>query len=528
MRWVVFAVALCMGSFLWGGDWQPWAASTEWKEAHDGFSYIRRIDWKDTSGNRWGVEWVHDSVEITAPDGKSKKVTKPFITANAHHVDKREILHWMESDWECFGVLVGTGRNGIALNYFLIILRDTRSGAWDTGFGRATWDGCPEPSIKGDEVALRWSDEMKGRCLTVGHQWTFRRRGNSISLIKAAPRYRLEYGYPSWFRFVGDSTSVNPDVAEHLGFRSIAWKVVNPNRDGAMADSDRNAIPKDPGKQVWREGTGPDVWFPEVGQVAFRWENPVEIRRFAEPVRKATPTDAARMAATGQWDVVLTKDEKGLYLGAMLVEQKPDVAGENESTGTILQTAQEQRTDKYSDPTGFDFEVKGRKLNLTSKWVLTLQEGTKQSSVTLKHSKHDYIEKVTFTPVQEGVILFLQNGDGDGSGGTVFRLSIPSGKVVWSARIPAFNILGMLQGNNLFVTGIGFVGCINPKTGAFRWKHGDLYDRVTADFNWVEAIRVMGDRVVFVSGRPRKDDEHTDDSTRTLQVDLGTGRVITE
>lgn len=120
---------------------------------------------------------------------------------------------------------------------------------------------------------------------------------------------------------MGDGSSTDPDKAEQAGFLTISWDMAEVTPAGGTASADRNAIPKDPGKQVWRKGTGPDTWFPVKGSIRFKWEDEVEVRRFAKPVEMATPRDAFRLAATGDWRLVIKREGDGRFLGSMLIQK---------------------------------------------------------------------------------------------------------------------------------------------------------------------------------------------------------------
>jgi len=117
--------------------------------------------------------------------------------------------------------------------------------------------------------------------------------------------------------------------------------------------------------------------------------------------------------------------------------------------------AHEQKSNKTSDPSGFDFKVDTWRMNLTDKWVLTVTGDSKETGSVLKHRPEDYVQVVTYLPTAGGVILYVEYGDGDSAGGMVFKLQLPSGRVAWRTKVPTFNIMGMLQGDDLFVTGIG-------------------------------------------------------------------------
>ncbi|BDU74544.1 hypothetical protein [Mesoterricola silvestris] len=301
-------------------DWKPWKAKMEWAVEEDGFSYLRNILWKDGANQVWQVRWEQERVKVIAPDGTSKEALAPFITSQAHYVDKDQILHRQSSGWECHGILVGTGRNGIPLNYFLVVVVDPQSRSWELLYGRTTWDGCPDLVIKPGSVTVEWQDDVPKRELRMESKWTVSRKEGGVTLQKDTPMYRLQHGYPAWFMFTADDASPNPDEAEHLGLLSVCWDIWKTDMQGGIARSNKAAIPKDPGNQVWRKGSGPDTWFPEPGEVRFRWEKEVEVRRLGMPLRTVSPEEASKMARDGSWRLFLTRDHDGQFLGDKIIE----------------------------------------------------------------------------------------------------------------------------------------------------------------------------------------------------------------
>lgn len=529
----ILALFLMVGITLQAQKWDRWGVTTTVDQAsEEGYKSIESLAGRDSAGRLWRIIWAGKRVKVIAPDRTMKLVDKSF-PSEAHRNGIMSIWrdgteHWRSGDWECFKVLINTGRVGNPLDHFLLIVYDWKTKGWEICFGRVQGEDLDDPLIVGDQLSLKWRDEFNRRPLGILSEVKISRSSRGLKKEGKPPVYQLEYGYPMPYRFWSNLRTTDPDRAEFGGFQSISWEILGSTRSGGSAFAPRTFIPTVPGKQIWSEGDGPVVWFPEAGGVEFNWDDSVEVRRFGKSVEKVSPKKAAELAESRAWGVVLTRDPDGAFLGSMLVRSKPDLSAEPESSGTLLIPAEEQQSDHYADPIAFEFEAHGKQIKITNKWQLTINHGGKRIRQSLRHRKNDQIEKVTYASVPDGVIIFLQCGDGDASGGEVIRLSIPSGKVVWAAKVPAFNILGMLEGRHLFVTGIGFVGCIDPGTGRFRWKHGDLYDRQTADFNWIQAIRVEGGRVVFVSGRPDLGKKQPENSPRTLQIDLKTGQVLGE
>jgi len=331
VRGLILIAALVTGSYLSAQKWMPWKVSPVFTKDSDGYESFRSIRGKDSTGAPWQISWDSSGVTVTAPDGSRKALDKTFpVEAHPHggmSISTADIQRWHDRNWECLRVRIDTGRNGIGMEYYLLVVVDRRSKNWTVCSGRITAESIEGPILRGDDLVLRWDDEEDKRPLRVKHEWKVSHTMDGIRSNTPVVLYQLEYGYPSWFRFWSDITSPNPDTAEYQGWRSIAWRIVNPDTSGGTATSLRDSIPKVPGKQVWRKGTGPDIWFPVKGTLKFKWDKEVEVRRYARSPERMAPEAASKLAATDGWEVILKRDADGQYLGAMLVEKESDSCG---------------------------------------------------------------------------------------------------------------------------------------------------------------------------------------------------------
>jgi hypothetical protein len=312
------------GTSLGAQEWSPWMTTATFSKDKEGFESFKTLNGLDSNGRKWTIEWARNGVIIHGPDGVTQGLGGAFPT-EAHprggmSISRSDIQLLKRENWEFQRVLIDTGRNGIALYYFIFIAQELKTKAWKAIGGRVADENLEDPVGDRDGVILRWADEHDERPLVIHHQARVNNSSGQLKLLNMAPTYQLMYGYPVWCRFWADDMSDDPDVAENTGWLSVAWKLGNASLLGGSATSERNSIPRKPGRQVWKPGSGGDVWFPMPGQVEFTWPAEVEIRAFMGKYRRVSPKAAFRLATTNAWDVVLTRESDGTFRGAMLIE----------------------------------------------------------------------------------------------------------------------------------------------------------------------------------------------------------------
>lgn len=179
----------------------------------------------------------------------------------------------------------------------------------------------------------------------------------------------------------------------------------------------------------------------------------------------------------------------------------------------------------------FEFSVSGYKYTILSNGRGRREGG--QGPVrrfNLRLLKNDYLEQVLYHAEYRGdLLLICEISDGESGAGFITRLNGQTLAMKWKRSIPAFNVgQGLMESNHAYVTGIGFVGKVNLESGAYAWKHDNLYrsgyvrDRVygDSDFNSFELPKIEADTVLF------KEVETNDRPPKTLTVHKRTGRVI--
>jgi hypothetical protein len=95
-------------------------------------------------------------------------------------------------------------------------------------------------------------------------------------------------------------------------------------------------------------------------------------------------------------------------------------------------------------------------------------------------------------------------------------------RMKWKRVIPGFNVgQGLLDGAFAYVTGIGFVGKVNLKSGAYAWRHADLYGQANSAFNIFALPEVEGNVVIF-----REAEHYLRKKVAVIRVQRHTGKII--
>ncbi len=141
------------------------------------------------------------------------------------------------------------------------------------------------------------------------------------------------------------------------------------------------------------------------------------------------------------------------------------------------------------------FNMDGEELTITQKGQVTKKDGTMLFSLGNEY----YIERLFFYRTGVDVIAISQETDQDGGWGKVKRFSISSGKMIWEAYIPGFNLgTPVVVDNNLYVSAIGFIGKLDLSTGQYVWSFDDLYGK-DGKYSAFDEPTFDGDKVTFLT-----------------------------
>ncbi|HYH85931.1 MAG TPA: hypothetical protein VEX60_10800 [Pyrinomonadaceae bacterium] len=147
----------------------------------------------------------------------------------------------------------------------------------------------------------------------------------------------------------------------------------------------------------------------------------------------------------------------------------------------------------------FDFEQNGFAYHIAANGNGRRTKGDKTRRFNLRLDRGDHIESIYFSEHDGDLLLACGVTDEESGIGLIVRLEQPSMRALWSRQIPAFNTGEPLRaGSRLYVTGIGFVGALDIKTGEYAWKHEGLYGRGREGaFNSFVAPEMKGEEVLF-------------------------------
>ena len=209
------------------------------------------------------------------------------------------------------------------------------------------------------------------------------------------------------------------------------------------------------------------------------------------------------LLAGGAWYFGASRSQSS---GSQVMAAAAPIGNGNTSTPTVgaatpqnlagieSKRAQERPED---DPEMLDFEVNGYKLNITKKWYLSIGGRPAGSLAALPKSDGADLKQIYYLPVPEGVILLMNWDNGPVGNGVICKLALPAGQVLWSVNAGP-QPFGLLYGENLFVTSFDCVGCIDAKTGVYRWKHKGMYSN--GYFSFSNMIRLDdSNHITFMS-----------------------------
>ncbi len=153
--------------------------------------------------------------------------------------------------------------------------------------------------------------------------------------------------------------------------------------------------------------------------------------------------------------------------------------------------------------------------------VASLPKGNQWEILDLTLEKNYHIEGLWYARFNDDLIVAYETSNFDYGGSYIARIDMSKKTPLWTTPMGAFN-LGepAFRDQYLYVTSIGFVAKLDLTTGRNVWKHGNLYEQQTQDFNSFQRPVFDGDRVIFQGDNPARD------VSKRIEVKDSTGEIV--
>lgn len=219
-----------------------------------------------------------------------------------------------------------------------------------------------------------------------------------------------------------------------------------------------------------------------------------------------------------------------LLTGSSVAEQKVATTSESKNVRSFTE-ARSERVLELDVPSHHEFSALGYKFTISSNGRGRREgEGSAVRRLNLRLHKNDKLDRnVYYAEYQGDLLLLCEFTDGLNGGGFIARLNGRTMAIKWKRLIRGFNVgQGLIEHDHAYVTGIGFVGKVDLKSGVFAWKHDNLYTNGLrkdgsygdSNFNSFETPKVEGDAVLFTEV------ENYGYPPTILKVQKRTGRIL--
>lgn len=174
-------------------------------------------------------------------------------------------------------------------------------------------------------------------------------------------------------------------------------------------------------------------------------------------------------------------------------------------------------------PEAFEFEMRGFAYHVNANGNGRRAKGRKVRGFNLRIDRGDSVGSLFYSEFEGDLLLLLHLADAGAGAGLVTRLEQPSMRGLWRQRVAAPDVGEPLrEGHDLYVTGAGFIGRLDLRTGVYVWQLDGLEDVRGAEPKPLKAFdqpELRGGAVLFRE-RP------VYNPRRTLVVDRKSGKVI--
>ena len=114
---------------------------------------------------------------------------------------------------------------------------------------------------------------------------------------------------------------------------------------------------------------------------------------------------------------------------------------------------------------------------------------------------YTFVESLAYASYEDDLIIVFVSSNFTFSGSKIARIDGETLTPKWVTDFSGVNIgLPIVKNNYLYVSSIGSIGKLDVDTGEFLWKHTELYDHDTQDFNSFK-MAVFDDTKVIFQGR---------------------------
>ena len=182
-----------------------------------------------------------------------------------------------------------------------------------------------------------------------------------------------------------------------------------------------------------------------------------------------------------------------------------------------------------SEPSYFEFSTSGYNYRISSSGrSKRTGAGSPAIHFNLRLGRGEHLDNALYYSEYRGDILFIcGTTDGDYGAGFITRLDGRTLKSKWKRTIPAFNVgQGLIEGQHVYLTAIGFIAKLNLESGAYVWRHQKLYRSGThyyqkgGAYNAFELPKVEGQTVVFLEIAVYPG------TAKAIKVDKITGKIL--
>lgn len=168
---------------------------------------------------------------------------------------------------------------------------------------------------------------------------------------------------------------------------------------------------------------------------------------------------------------------------------------QEEGNGTY---AMEARYSNWPDPDTLIIYIDGIRYKVSSAGDVYAPNGTKKYSFGNEYP----IEQLFFIQKGRDLFIFYTDVDVNGAGSFVKRMSLDTGKILWTTEVEGFTFSKpLIRGQFAYFGTIGFIGKMKLKNGTFDWRYSNLGSN--GHFNHFRDIDFVDEKHVrFVAPHP--------------------------